>query len=364
VQQRGAGVPHPAHWEADSKRCRLRPSCAACIDMIDLRSDTVTRPCEGMRAAMARAEVGDDVYGDDPTVLALEARLCELTKKEAAVFVPSGTQSNLCALLSHCERGDEYIAGQDAHTYRYEAGGAAVLGGIQPQPIPFNALGELPLESIKTVIKPDDHHFAKTRLLCLENTQGGKPLSLDYLTEATSLARAHNLGCHLDGARVFNAAIAVNAPVSEVCAPFDTISICLSKGLGTPMGSVLIGNHDLVTKARRWRKMLGGGLRQTGIVAAAGLYALEHNVERLSDDHRRASELAAQFNDVGNLGKAIAHTNMVFLETTDETMRSIKTYLKENDVIISGGRLVLHKDISDSDLDRLFSLITAFAQKQ
>ncbi|NDG94034.1 MAG: low-specificity L-threonine aldolase, partial [Gammaproteobacteria bacterium] len=187
--------------------------------MIDLRSDTVTRPCEGMRAAMARAEVGDDVYGDDPTVLALEARLCELTKKEAAVFVPSGTQS---------------------------------------KPIPFNALGELPLELIKTVIKPDDHHFAKTRLLCLENTQGGKPLSLDYLTEATSLARAHNLGCHLDGARVFNAAIAVNAPVSEVCAPFDTISICLSKGLGTPMGSVLIGNHDLVTKARRWRKMLGG----------------------------------------------------------------------------------------------------------
>ena len=332
--------------------------------MIDLRSDTVTRPCEGMRDAMARAEVGDDVYGDDPTVLALEARLSELTRKEAAVFVPSGTQSNLCALLSHCERGDEYIAGQDAHTYRYEAGGAAVLGGIQPQPIPFNALGELPLESIKTVIKPDDPHFAKTRLLCLENTQGGKPLSLDYLTEATSLARAHNLGCHLDGARVFNAAIAVNAPVSEVCAPFDTISICLSKGLGTPMGSVLVGNHDLVTKARRWRKMLGGGLRQTGIVAAAGLYALEHNVERLSDDHRRASELAAHLNDVGNLGKAIAHTNMVFLETTDETMRNIKTYLKENDVIISGGRLVLHKDISDSDLDRLFSLITAFAQKQ
>jgi threonine aldolase len=332
--------------------------------MIDLRSDTVTRPCEGMRAAMARAEVGDDVYGDDLTVLALEARLCELTKKEAAVFVPSGTQSNLCALLSHCERGDEYIAGQDAHTYRYEAGGAAVLGGIQPQPIPFNALGELPLESIKTVIKPDDHHFAKTRLLCLENTQGGKPLSLDYLTEATSLARAHNLGCHLDGARVFNAALAVNAPVSEVCAPFDTISICLSKGLGTPMGSVLIGNHDLVTKARRWRKMLGGGLRQTGIVAAAGLYALEHNIDRLSDDHRRASELATHLNRIESLGKAIAHTNMVFLETTDETMRNIKAYLKENDVIISGGRLVLHKDISDSDLDRLFSLITAFAQKQ
>ena len=244
--------------------------------MIDLRSDTVTKPCEGMRDAMARAEVGDDVYGDDPTVLALEARLCELTQKEAAVFVPSGTQSNLCALLSHCDRGDEYIAGQDAHTYKYEAGGAAVLGGIQPQPIPFNSLGELPLESIKQVIKLDDSHFAKTRLLCLENTQGGKPLSIDYLNEATTFARAHNLNCHLDGARVFNAAVAVNTPVGDVCAPFDTISICLSKGLGTPMGSVLVGSAELINKARRWRKMLGGGLRQVGIVAAAGLYAIEH----------------------------------------------------------------------------------------
>jgi threonine aldolase len=331
--------------------------------MIDLRSDTVTKPCEGMRDTMARAEVGDDVYDDDPTVLALEARLCELTRKEAAVFVPSGTQSNLCALLSHCGRGDEYIAGQDAHTYKYEAGGAAVLGGIQPQPIPFNSLGELPLESIKQVIKPDDSHFAKTRLLCLENTQGGKPLSIDYLNEATALARAHNLNCHLDGARVFNAAVAFNTPVGDVCAPFDTISICLSKGLGTPMGSVLVGSAELINKARRWRKMLGGGLRQVGIVAAAGLYALEHNVERLSDDHRRAGELAAHVNSMDNLGKAIAHTNMVFLETADATMGSLKVYLQENDVIISGGRLVLHKDIDDSDLDRLFTLITKFAHR-
>ena len=331
--------------------------------MIDLRSDTVTKPCEGMRDAMARAEVGDDVYGDDPTVLALEARLCELTRKEAAVFVPSGTQSNLCALLSHCERGDEYIAGQDAHTYKYEAGGAAVLGGIQPQPIPFNSLGELPLESIKQVIKPDDAHFAKTRLLCLENTQGGKPLSIDYLNEATTFARAHSLNCHLDGARVFNAAVAVNTPVGDVCAPFDTISICLSKGLGTPMGSVLVGSAELINDARRWRKMLGGGLRQVGIVAAAGLYALEHNVERLSDDHRRAGELAAHLNSMDNLGKAIAHTNMVFLETAEATMDNLKVYLQENDVIISGGRLVLHKDIDDSDLDRLCTLITKFAPR-
>ena len=331
--------------------------------MIDLRSDTVTKPCEGMRDAMARAKVGDDVYGDDPTVLALEARLCELTRKEAAVFVPSGTQSNLCALLSHCERGDEYIAGQDAHTYKYEAGGAAVLRGIQPQPIPFNSLGELPLESIKQVIKPDDAHFAKTRLLCLENTQGGKPLSIDYLNEATTFARAHSLNCHLDGARVFNAAVAVNTPVGDVCAPFDTISICLSKGLGTPMGSVLVGSAELINDARRWRKMLGGGLRQVGIVAAAGLYALEHNVERLSDDHRRAGELAVHLNSMDNLGKAIAHTNMVFLETAEATMDNLKVYLQENDVIISGGRLVLHKDIDDSDLDRLCTLITKFAHR-
>ena len=332
--------------------------------MIDLRSDTVTQPCEGMRAAMAHAEVGDDVYGDDPTVLRLEAHLCELTSKEAAVFVPSGTQSNLCALLSHCARGDEYIAGQDAHTYRYEAGGAAVLGGIQPQPIPFNALGELPLESIERVIKPDDPHFAKTRLLCLENTQGGKPLSLQYLAGATTLAREHNLSCHLDGARLFNAALAINAAVSDVCASFDTISICLSKGLGSPMGSVLVGSEVLIRKARRWRKMLGGGLRQVGVVAAAGLYALEHNVQRLADDHHRAGKLAAHLNRLECIGKATNQTNMVFLDTSAATLGDLRTYLLENDVIISGGRLVFHKDISDSDLDRLLNVITEFSQNR
>ena len=332
--------------------------------MIDLRIDTVTQPCEGMRTAMAHAEVGDDVYGDDPTVLRLEAHLCELTSKEAAVFVPSGTQSNLCALLSHCARGDEYIAGQDAHTYRYEAGGAAVLGGIQPQPIPFNARGELPLESIAQVIKPDDPHFARTRLLCLENTQGGKPLSLQYLAGATTLAREHNLSCHLDGARLFNAALAINAAVADICASFDTISICLSKGLGSPMGSVLAGSEVLIRKARRWRKMLGGGLRQVGVVAAAGLYALEHNVRRLADDHHRAGKLAAHFNDLESIGKATNQTNMVFLDTSAATLRDLKTYLLENDVVISGGRLVFHKDISHSDLDRLLSVITEFARNR
>ena len=332
--------------------------------MIDLRSDTVTKPCEGMRDAMARAEVGDDVYGDDPTVLALEARLCKLTKKEAAVFVPSGTQSNLCALLSHCERGGEYIAGQDAHTYRYEAGGAAVLGGIQPQPIPFNALGELPLESINTSSSPTTPTSRKPGCSALRIRRAANPSRLITLLRQQAFARANNLSCHLDGARVFNAAIAVNAPVSDVCAPFDTISICLSKGLGTPMGSVLVGSAELISKARRWRKMLGGGLRQVGIVAAAGLYALEHNIERLSDDHRRASEFAAHLNGIESLGNAIAHTNMVFLETSDTTMQKLRAYLQENDVIISGGRLVLHKDISDSDLDRLFGLVSAFAVRR
>ena len=332
--------------------------------MIDLRSDTVTKPCEGMRAAMAHAEVGDDVYGDDPTVLRLEAHLCDLTNKEAAVFVPSGTQSNLCALLSHCARGDEYIAGQDAHTYRYEAGGAAVLGGIQPQPIPFNARGELPLESIEQVIKPDDPHFARTRLLCLENTQSGKPLSLQYLVGAATLAREHNLSCHLDGARLFNAALAINAAVSDICAPFDTISICLSKGLGSPMGSVLVGTEVMISKARRWRKMLGGGLRQVGVVAAAGLYALEHNVQRLADDHHRAGKLAAHFNHLESIGNATNQTNMVFLDTNAATLRDLKTYLHEKDVVISGGRLVFHKDISDSDLDRLLNVITEFARNR
>ena len=331
--------------------------------MIDLRSDTVTQPCEGMRAAMANAEVGDDVYGDDPTVLRLEAHLCELTSKEAAVFVPSGTQSNLCALLSHCARGDEYIAGQDAHTYRYEAGGAAVLGGIQPQPIPFNALGELPLESIEQVIKPDDPHFARTRLLCLENTQSGKPLSLQYLVGATTLAREHNLSCHLDGARLFNAALATNAAVSDICASFDTISICLSKGLGSPMGSVLVGSEVLISKARRWRKMLGGGLRQVGVVAAAGLYALEHNVQRLADDHKRASQLAEYLNKLEGKFKATAHTNMVFLEATEEVIREFQLFLSENEVIISGNRLVLHKDIDDNNLDRLFDLLDCFGNR-
>ena len=331
--------------------------------MIDLRSDTVTQPCAGMRDAMANAQVGDDVYGDDPTVAALEAKLCEITQKEAAVFVTSGTQSNLCALLSHCARGEEYIAGQDAHTYRYEAGGAAVLGGIQPQPVLFNARGELPLDAIEAVIKPDDPHFAKTKLLCLENTQGGKALSISYLAEATALARRHHLSCHLDGARLFNAALATGASVDQLCTPFDTVSICLSKGLGTPMGSVLVGSGELINRARRWRKMLGGGLRQSGIVAAAGLFALDHNVARLSEDHHHAAALARTLNDLTPFEGSVAHTNMVFLNLSTAKLNSLQQHLKDANIIISGTRWVLHKDVSSSDVDHVLEACRAFAKK-
>ena len=330
--------------------------------MIDLRSDTVTQPCAGMRDAMANARVGDDVYGDDPTVAALEAKICEITLKEAAVFVTSGTQSNLCALLSHCARGEEYIAGQDAHTYRYEAGGAAVLGGIQPQPILFNAQGELPLDAIEAVIKPDDPHFAKTKLLCLENTQGGKALSLSYLAEATALARKHHLNCHLDGARLFNAALATNTAMDALCQPFDTVSICLSKGLGTPMGSVLVGSDELINRARRWRKMLGGGLRQSGIVAAAGLFALEHNVARLIEDHQHADAVARALNELTILEGAVAHTNMVFLNLPANMLNALQQHLKDANIIISGARWVFHKDVTSSDVDHVLEACRAFAK--
>ena len=330
--------------------------------MIDLRSDTVTQPCAGMRDAMASALVGDDVYGDDPTVAALEAKICEITHKEAAVFVTSGTQSNLCALLSHCARGEEYIAGQDAHTYRYEAGGAAVLGGIQPQPIVFNAQGELPLDAIEAVIKPDDPHFAKTKLLCLENTQGGKALSLSYLAEAKALARKHHLNCHLDGARLFNATLATGVSVDELCSPFDTVSICLSKGLGTPMGSVLVGSDELINRARRWRKMLGGGLRQSGIVAAAGLFALEHNVARLIEDHQHADAVARALNELTILEGAVAHTNMVFLNLPANMLNALQQHLKDANIIISGARWVFHKDVTSSDVDHVLEACRAFAK--
>src|SRR5690349_20080056 len=258
---------------------------------VDLRSDTVTQPSAAMREAMARAEVGDDVFGDDPTVNRLQEAAARRFGMEAGLFFPSGTQSNCAALMAHCQRGEEVIVGQEAHTYHYEAGGMAVLGSIQPQPLDNKPDGTLDLAEVEAAIKPDDAHFAITRLLALENTIGGKVIPRAYMAEAIALARRHGLSTHLDGARIFNAAVKLGMPVKELCAGFDTVSVCLSKGLGTPAGTVLVGKRAVIDRARRVRKMLGGTMRQVGILGAAGLYALEHNVERLAEDHANAERL-------------------------------------------------------------------------
>ncbi|HET9835416.1 MAG TPA: low-specificity L-threonine aldolase [Rhodanobacteraceae bacterium] len=326
--------------------------------MIDLRSDTVTRPTLTMRAAMAAAEVGDDVYGEDPTVNELERLAAEMLGAETAVFVCSGTQSNLIALLSHCQRGDEYIVGQQAHTYKYEGGGAAVLGGIQPQPLEFCADGTLDLERVAAAIKPADNHFARTRLLCLENTMGGKVLPLDYLQRAREFADAHKLGLHLDGARAFNAAVKLGVPITDISRHFDTVSLCLSKGLGAPVGSVLCGKRELITRARRWRKVVGGGMRQAGILAAAGIIALKQHVERLAEDHANAQRLAKGLAGIPVLGvdPASVQTNMVFCTVADADMHPLQQHLKAKGIVIGSGhplRLVTHLDVSARDVDKV-----------
>ncbi len=334
------------------------------MDVIDLRSDTVTRPTAAMRAAMLAAEVGDDVYGEDPTVNALQQRLADELGFDAGLFVPSGTQSNLLALLAHCERGDEYLVGMDAHTYKFEGGGAAVLGSIQPQPIVQAADGTLPLQSIAAAIKPVDPHFARTRLLALENTWHGRTLPLDYLATAHDVARLHGLGLHLDGARLYNAAVACGVPAREIARHFDTVSICLSKGLGAPVGSVLVGSHALIDKARRWRKVTGGGWRQAGILAAAGLYALDHHVARLADDHHRAAYLAGRLREIAGIDLLGQYTNMVFIDVPAEHLRDLDVHLREAGIRISIGylptlRLVTHLDIGDADIERT---VEAFRQ--
>lgn len=325
------------------------------MDWIDLRSDTVTRPTPAMRQAMAAAEVGDDVYGEDPSVNRLERLASSMLGTEAAVFTPSGTQANLLALLSHCGRGDEYIVGQSAHTYRFEGGGAAVLGSIQPQPLDFEHDGTLDLAKVQALIKPDDVHFAKTRLLCLENTQGGLALPLDYLAEARRFAHAHRLKLHLDGARIFNAAVKLNVPVTAISRHFDSISVCLSKGLGAPVGSVLCASRELIQAARRWRKMLGGGMRQAGILAAAGIYALENHVDRLAEDHANAALLAEELGKMEGLAVDYrpAQTNMVFIDMTDAESERLKSYLKDRGILIHTGpkvRLVTHRDVNRADI--------------
>ena len=332
----------------------------------DFRSDTVTRPSPAMRAAMASAEVGDDVFRDDPTVTQLEAVMAERFGKEAAVFLTSGTQSNLVALMAHCERGDEYIVGQQAHAYRWEAGGAAVLGSIQPQPLNNQPDGSLLLAEIEDSIKPDDSHYARTRLLALENTIGGKVLSQEYMEAATALARRHGLATHLDGARIFNAATALNTPVATLTRSFDTVSVCLSKGLGAPVGSVLVGSAPLIAKARRTRKMVGGGLRQVGILAAAGIYALEHNVARLADDHANATTLAKGLAAYELLKVTMPDTNIVFVEVDGAIAADFKEHLAARGIGVTSAysatkqRWVTHLDVDNAAVENALAAVRAF----
>jgi threonine aldolase len=334
---------------------------------VDLRSDTVTRPTPAMREAMARAELGDDVFGDDPSVNALQERIASLLGKEAALFMPSGTQSNLAAILSHCGRGDEYIVGQAAHCYRYEAGGAAVLGSVQPQPLAHQADGSLALAEIEAAIKPDDEHFARSRLLALENTLGGKVLPLDYLAEATALARRHGLGTHLDGARLFNAAVAMGgdarATAKAVAAHFDTVSVCFSKGLGAPVGSALVGPKPLIQRAHRWRKMLGGGLRQAGVLAAAAQHALDHHIERLADDHALALHLAEGLRGIDGLDLQTPQTNIVFVSVRGGRGPQLLAHLKAQGVLatgLTGLRFVTHLDVDRAGIDRAIAAVRGF----
>ncbi|PIW06596.1 MAG: low-specificity L-threonine aldolase [Comamonadaceae bacterium CG17_big_fil_post_rev_8_21_14_2_50_60_13] len=363
--------------------------------IVDLRSDTVTQPTPAMRAVMAAAPVGDDVFGDDPSVNALQDQLAAMLGFEAALFVPTGTQSNLCAILAHCQRGDEYLVGQMAHTYRWEGGGAAVLGSVQPQPLSHQADGTLALADIEAAIKPDDVHFAKTRLLTLENTFGGKLLPFAYVQQATDLAAQHGLARHLDGARLFNAAVVqatqlagkntVNQPAAPVLQAqgaiefesivkqarriagcFDSVSVCLSKGLGAPVGSVLCGSAEFIGRARRIRKMAGGGMRQAGILAAAGSYALDHHVARLADDHALAGRLAAGLQNVPGVVVEPPQTNMVFVDLQDGAKaraQELLPYLKERGVLVTGLyrlRLVTHLDVNAAGVDRAMEAIRGF----
>ena len=337
---------------------------------IDLRSDTVTRPTPAMRAAMAAAEVGDDVFGDDPSVNALQARIAAMLGFEAALFMPTGTQCNLCALLAHCQRGDEYLVGQMAHTYRWEGGGSAVLGSIQPQPLPQQEDGSILLSDIEANIKPDDVHFARTRLLTLENTWGGQVLPMTYIEQATALARQHGLATHLDGARLFNAAVAQAAAMGEDAKPraqarriaqcFDSVSVCFSKGLGAPVGSALCGSRELIQRAHRWRKMAGGGLRQAGVLAAAASHALGLHVERLAEDHRHAQQLAAGLQGLPGVTVHTPQTNIVFADLAPEKAAGAVERLRQAGVLLTGLyrlRLVTHLDVGSDDITRAVALL-------
>lgn len=334
------------------------------MSVIDLRSDTVTQPTPAMLEAMTAADTGDDVYGEDPTVNRLEAELAKRLGFAAALFVPTGTMSNLLGLMAHCKRGDEYIVGQQAHTYKYEGGGAAVLGSIQPQPLEVQADGSLDLDQVAAVIKPDDFHFARTRLLALENTMQGKVLPLEYLARARGFTQDHGLQLHLDGARLYNAAVRLGVDAREITQYFDSVSVCLSKGLGAPVGSVLCGSEPLIGKARRLRKMVGGGMRQAGLLAAAGLYALDHHVERLADDHANAQVLADGLREAGFVVEPV-QTNMVYVQMGDKA-RALKAFAGERGIKLSAAarlRMVTHMDVSRAQIEQVIATFVEFSRK-
>lgn len=331
--------------------------------MIDFRSDTVTRPTQAMRDAMANALVGDDVYGDDPTINELEAWAAERHGFEAALFTSSGTQANLLGLMAHCERGDEYLCGQQAHNYKYEAGGAAVLGSIQPQPVENNPDGSLCFSKLEAAIKPDDFHFARTKLLSLENTINGKVLPLSYLAQAREFVNKHNLQLHLDGARVYNAAVALDVDIKEIAQHFDSMTICLSKGLSAPVGSLLLGTTEYIQKARRIRKMLGGGMRQAGILGAAAKLALTEQVPQLAIDHSNAKYLAEQLNTVAGFNVNVKHiqTNIVFARLDSQIdIHDVVQKAKKQDILLSASnpiRFVTHKDVSKENIDTFIEFL-------
>ncbi|HEX7889183.1 MAG TPA: low-specificity L-threonine aldolase [Ramlibacter sp.] len=341
---------------------------------VDLRSDTVTQPTAGMRAAMSAAPLGDDVFGDDPSVNALQEKIAGLLGFEAALFVPTGTQSNLCGVLSHCQRGDEYIVGQMQHCYRWEGGGAAVFGSVQPQPLEHQPDGSLALADIEAAIKPDDPHFARTRLLALENTLGGKVLPFAYLQQATALAKSRGLSTHLDGARLFNAAVAQAAadggdPRGEarrIARLFDSVSVCFSKGLGAPVGSALCGSKELIARARRIRKMAGGAMRQSGLLAAAAGHALEHQLDRLAEDHALARRLADGLQGIEGVQVEAPQTNILFVDLAGparERSAELVPALAREGVLATGLyrlRFVTHLDVDAAGIDRAIGAIRRF----
>ena len=335
------------------------------VQLVDLRSDTVTRPTPAMRTAMAQAEVGDDVYGEDPTVNRLEDMAAERFGHESALLVSSGTQGNLLALLTHCGRGDEYVCGQQAHNYRNEGGGAAVLGGIQPQPIELEADGTLDLDRVAAAIKPDDFHFARTRLLSLENTISGKVLPLQYMRAARDLCDRHGLALHLDGARACNAAVALGVEPAEFTSQFDSVAICLSKGLGAPAGTLLAGSREFVAQARRWRKVVGGGMRQVGFIAAAGIHALDNHMERLETDHANARRLAdglARIDGIDVDHNAV-QTNMVFAKLAPDRLEAFAAHCERHRVLVTirnPNRMVTHLDIDTAAIDRTIDVMAKF----